>query len=142
MSFSRFMKQNKIVKQNTTFAATTSLVDENGKPLLWEIKPLTTKENDIIRDDCMYEVPVAGKPHLTRPKLNTSKYIAKMICACVVSPNLYDKELQDSYGVMTPEELLKEMVDDAGEYQNFATFIQEYNGFTATLDEKVAEAKN
>ncbi len=33
-NFSRFMKKNKIQKQNTTFAATKSLLDENGKPLL------------------------------------------------------------------------------------------------------------
>jgi hypothetical protein len=136
------MKQNKVVKENTTYAATKSLVDENGQPLLWTIKPLTTKDNDNIRDDCMIEVPVKGKPNVFRPKLNTSKYIAKMICSCVVEPNLYDKSLQDSYGVMTPEDLLKEMIDDPGEYQDFASFIQDYNGFNTTLEDKVAEAKN
>ena len=141
-NFSRFMKQNKIVKENTTYAATKSLLDEEGQPLLWTIKPLNTKENDDIRDDCMREVQVPGKPNLFRPKLDTSKYIAKMICACVVEPNLYDKELQDSYGVMTPEDLLKEMIDDPGEYQDFASFIQEFNGFNSTLEDKVEEAKN
>ena len=141
-SFSRFMKQNKITKENTTYAATKSLVDENGQPLLWTVKPLNTKENDEIRDSCVKEVQVTGKPNMFRPKLDTSKYIAKMICACVVEPNLFDKELQDSYGVMTPEDLLKEMIDDPGEYQDFATFIQNFNGFNTTLEDKVEEAKN
>ena len=141
-NFSRFMKKNKIQKENTVFPATASLCDEQGKPLDWTIKPLTTKENDNIRDDCMIDVPVKGKPGMYRPKLDTSKYIAKMICACVVEPNLYDKELQDSYGVMTPDELLKEMIDDPGEYQAFATFIQKFNGFDTNFDEKVEEAKN
>ena len=141
-NFSRFMKKNKIVKANTTYAATKSLVDEKGNPLEWTIKPLTTRENDDISDECMIEVPVTGKPGVYRPKLNTSKYIAKMICASVVEPNLYDKELQDSYGVMTPDELLKEMVDDPGEYQALASFVQDFNGFNTTLDDKVAEAKN
>lgn len=140
--FSRFMKANKIVKANTTFAATKSLVDEDGKPLLWTIKPLTTKENDDIRDACMFDVPVPGKPNMVRPKLNTSKYIAKMICASITEPNLFDKDLQDSYGVMTPEDLLKEMIDDPGEYQNLATFVQEFNGFNETMDEKIDKAKN
>lgn len=138
----RFLKQNKIVKENTTYAATKSLVDENGKPLDWIIKAITTKENDAIRDECMIEIPVPGKVNVYRQKLNTSKYIGKMICACVVEPSLYDKELQDSYGVMTPDDLLKEMVDNPGEYQNFATFIQEFNGFNTTLEDKVEEAKN
>lgn len=141
-NFSRFMKANKTQKANTTFCATKSLVDENGNPLEWVIKPLSTKDNESIRDDCMIEVPVKGKPNMFRPKLNTSRYIAKMICACVVEPNLYDKELQDSYGVMTPEELIKEMIDDPGEYNAFATFIQDFNGFNVSLEEKVEEAKN
>ena len=89
-NFSRFMKKNKIVKENTTFPATKSLVDENGKPLEWTIRPLTTKENDDIRDECMIDVPVKGKPNVYRPKLNTSKYISKMLCACIVEPNMYD----------------------------------------------------
>ena len=140
--FNRFMKGNKIKKENTTFPVTKSLVDEDGKPLLWTIRPLTTRENDDIRDECMMEVPVVGKPNVYRPKLNTSKYIAKMLCACVVEPNLYDTELQNSYDVMKPEELLKEMVDDPGEYNAFVTFVQEFNGFNTTLEDKVEEAKN
>lgn len=140
--FSRFMKQNKVVKGNTTFPATKSLADENGKPLEWVLKPLSTRENENIRDECMIEVPVKGKPNVYRPKLNTSLYIAKMLCACIVEPNMYDKELQDSYGVMKPEDLLKEMIDDPGEYQALASFVQEFNGFNTTLEDKVEEAKN
>lgn len=141
-NFTRFMKTNKVKKENTTFAATKSLVDEEGKPLLWTIKPLTTAENESIRDACMMEVPVTGKPNMYRPKLNTSKYIAKMVAASIAEPNLYDKELQDSYGVMTPEDLLKEMVDDPGEFNDLLAFVQEFNGFNTTLEDKVEEAKN
>lgn len=141
-NFSRFMKKNKIKKENTTFTATKALLDENGKPLLWTIKPLSTSENDTIRDDCTMDIPVKGKANMYRPKLNTSKYIAKMICVSVVEPNLNDKELQDSYGVMTPDELLKQMIDDPGEYSDFAAFVQQFNGFTTTMEDKVEEAKN
>ncbi|MBO8463759.1 MAG: hypothetical protein IAC13_07505 [Firmicutes bacterium] len=142
MSLKRFLKQHKKVKENTTYPATKSLTDENGNPLLWTIRALTTKENDEIREDCTIEVPVKGKPNVYRNKFNSSKYVAKMIVASVVEPNLYDKELQDSYGVMTPEELLKEMVDNPSEYQDFATFVQEYCGFDTSMEEKVEEAKN
>ena len=124
------------------FPATKSLCDEKGNPLEWEIKPLTTRESDDIREACTIEIPVKGKPNMFRPKLDTSKYIGKMICACVVEPNLYDKDLQDSYGVMSPDDLLKEMIDDPGEYQEFATFVQNFNGFNTTLEDKVEEAKN
>ena len=140
--FSRFMKQNKIKKENTTFAPTKSLLDENGEPIEFIIKPLTTKENEDIREACTVDIPVTGKPNIFRPKLNTSKYLAKMLCSCIIEPDLFDKELQDSYGVMTPEDLIKEMIDDPGEYQDFVTFIQNFNGFNVSLEDKVDNAKN
>lgn len=140
--FSRFMKQNKIKKENTTFAPTKSLLDENGEPIKFIIKPLTTKENEDIREACTVDIPVTGKPNIFRPKLNTSKYLAKMLCSCIIEPNLFDKELQDSYGVMTPEDLIREMIDDPGEYQDFVTFIQNFNGFNVSLEDKVDDAKN
>lgn len=140
--FGRFMKENKIQRVNTHYAATRSLVDENGEPLKWEIKPITTKENEALRDACVDEIPIKGKSGAYKPRLNMSKYIAKLICTSVVEPNLYDKELQDSYGVTTPEELVQVMVDDPGEYQDFANFVQNYNGFKTELEDKVEEAKN
>ena len=104
--FSRFMKANKIAQKNEKFAPTQSLRDENGKPLEWEFKKISAKENEEIREACTMEVQVKGKPNMFRPKVKTSEYLAKMIAASVVYPDLYDKELQDSYGVMTPEDLV------------------------------------
>lgn len=137
-----FLKGNKKERTNAKYQATKSLCDENGVALEWEIKPLSTKDNDRIREDCTKEIAIPGKMGMYREKLDTSKYLAKMICASVVFPNLYDKDLQDSYGVKTPEDLIVEMIDNPSEYNDFATFIQEYNGFTETLDDKVEKAKN
>lgn len=136
------MKTNKVAKTNEMFAPTTSLVDENGKPLKWEFRHITSKENDALREACTVEVPITGKPNLFRPKTNTSQYVAKMIVASTVMPDLYDKELQDSYGVMTPEDLLYALVDNAGEYQELTVWIQKFQGFTKSFDDKVDEAKN
>ena len=133
--FSRFMKGNKKKKENGFYAPTESLCDEaTGKPLEWEFRHLTSKENDELRDSCTIEVQVTGKP--------TSRYINKMICAATVSPDLQDADLQNSYGVMTPEDLLYAMVDDSGEYAELGTWMQKFQGFTRTLDDKVEEAKN
>ena len=141
-NLSRFMKVNKSVKENVTFAATKSLTDEKGNPQLWEIKPLTTKQDEAIRDACTIEVPIKGKPNLFRHKVDTSKYIGKLLAAAVIFPDLMDADLQDSYGVKTPEDLLKEMIDDPGEYTEFTAFVQKFNGFNVSLDEKIDEAKN
>lgn len=140
--FSRFMKSNKIEKKNGFYAPTRSLCDENGNPLEWEFKHITSKESDDLKDDCTIEVPINGKPNLFRPKLLSNKYVRKMIAASVVMPDLYDKELQDSYGVATPEELLLAMVDDPGEYNDLAAFVQKFQGFNVSFEDKVEEAKN
>ena len=140
--FSRFMKANKIAQKNEKFAPTQSLRDENGKPLEWEFKKISAKENEEIREACTMEVQVKGKPNMFRPKVEASEYLAKMIAASVVYPDLYDKELQDSYGVMTPEDLVYAMVDNAGEYQELSVWLQNFQGFTKTMDDKVDEAKN
>lgn len=140
-NFSMFMKANKIQKQNVMHPVTKSLVDEEGKPLLWEIKPLTTKENEALREKCTIEVPVKGKPNMYRPKVDMNKYQTMLMCAAVVFPDLNNVELQNSYGVMTPEDLLKEMVDDPAEYTDLLMFIQQISGFK-TMQEEVDEAKN
>lgn len=140
--FSRFMKSNKIIKKNGFYPATKSLCDENGNPLEWEIRHITSKENEDIRENCMFEVPVTGKPNMYRPKLKTNLYIQRMITSSVVSPDLYDAELQDSYGVKTPEDLLMALVDDPGEYNDFASYIQKFQGFNVSFEDKVDEAKN
>jgi hypothetical protein len=136
------MKENKVERKNAFYAATASIRDENGDPVKWEFKHIDSKLNNTLRDECTKEVQVTGKPNLFRPKTDTNLYVAKMIVASTVYPDLYDSELQDSYGVKTPEDLLYALVDDAGEYQDLTLWVQKFQGFTKSFDEKVDEAKN
>ena len=48
--FSRFMKANKKVKANQKYAPTASLTDTDGKPLLWEFRQITSRENEELRN--------------------------------------------------------------------------------------------
>ena len=140
--FAKFMKANKAVKENVQHPVTKSLCDENGKPLNWELRHITSQENERIRESCTIDVPVTGKPNMYRPKLKSGLYIQKMIASSVVVPDLFDAELQDSYGVKTPEDLLMAMVDDPGEYNDLAAFVQKFQGFNVSFEDKVEEAKN
>lgn len=140
--FAKFMKANKIEKANGFYPATKSLCDEKGSPLEWEFKHITSRENEEIRESCTIDIPVPGKPNMYRQKLKAGLYIQKMIAASVVVPDLFDSDLQDSYGVKTPEDLLMVMVDDPGEYNDLAAFVQRFQGFNVSFEEKVDEAKN
>ena len=63
--------------------------------MLWEFRHITSKENEELREGCMVEVPVTGKPGMYRPRLRTNEYIRRMITASVVFPDLYDAGLAD-----------------------------------------------
>lgn len=141
-NFSAFMKANKKKKENTKMVATTSLADENGVSPEWEFRQISTKENREIREKNTIEVPIPGKFGAFRQKINSEGYVLDMIVASTVVPNLYDASLQDSYGVKTPEDLLMAMVDAPGEYDELAAFVQKFNGYNKSLDEKIKEAKN
>lgn len=127
---SQFLKSNKKVRENIKYAATKSLCDKDGNPLEWELKPLTSADHEEIRDTSVQN-----------GSFSPSLYRAKVISACVVSPNLYDSELLESYGVLTPEELIHEMVDNVQEYNALFDKIMSI-GDSADINEKVKQAKN
>ena len=86
-NFSYFMKANKKVKENVFHPVTASLCDANGKPLDWEFRHITSKENDEIREDCTKEIPVTGKPNLYRPHVDGSKYTKELLIKSIVTPD-------------------------------------------------------
>lgn len=138
--FSKFMKQNKKLRENVKVAVTESLVDEDGQPLLWELRPLTSSEVQRFNTECTTEKTLPNGQ--VRRSVNGSKLTDKLIIASVVSPDLNDAELQDSYGVMEPADLLHAMVDDPGEYNALSLYISNYNHLNKTLADKIDEAKN
>ena len=137
----RFMKKNQIRQEKTTYPATKSLVNEKGDPLLWELQPIDTRTNDDLIDACSYDVQIPVKQGMYRTKVDQIKYKTMLVCASVTFPNLHDVELQDSYGVKTEVDLVREMIPSAGEFARFVEFINDYNGF-APLQDAVDDAKN
>ena len=150
--FSKFMKQNKKVRENAKVAVSELLVDEKGNPLEWEIRPLTSAEVGRINNECTTEKTLPNGT--VRRSVNGNKLTEKLICESVVVPDLLDADLQDSpdeipelyrmikEDVKTPEDLIHQLLDDPGEYNALAIFIQQFNHLGKTLDEKVEEAKN
>lgn len=138
--FRAFFKENKKQKEHQFYAATKSICDEKGEPLKWELRQLTSREVDEIRDQNTVEVQIPGKPGMYRNRVNTSRMNLDMVCASIVSPDLNNAKLQDSYGVKTAGDLLQEMIDNPGEYMNLVQFVTEMNGYD--LDEEVEAVKN
>lgn len=140
MSFSEFLAQNKIKKENVKFVASKAFV-KDGKPIEWEIRALTSKEDDALRKMCTKQIKVMGKSNVYRTEMDAPAYIGKLAAECTVYPDLNDKELQDSYGVMGADELLKAMLSP-GEYAEYCNKVSEVNDFDISNDDLVDEAKN
>ena len=139
-NFAVFMAGNAKNDGIVKYVASKRFVDK-GKPVEWEIKAIDSDLDEAIRKDCTKKVPVAGKRGQYTPETDTDQYIGKMCVACTVFPNLKDAELQDSYGVKTPDALLKKMLLP-GEYTDYKTKVMEVNGYDMSMEELVDEAKN
>lgn len=132
-----FLKENKIQQENIKYGVTKSILDKNGEAVEWELRPITTKENEANREMCMVK---RGKGKQSTHEINASHFQKLSATTSVVFPNLNSKELQDSYGVMTAEDLLMELVNNAGEFNVLMEKIMELSGFS-TLEEDIEEAK-
>ena len=139
-NLSSFLAQNAIKVDNTKLVVSKRFV-ENGKPVEWEVRALTAGEDEEIRKSATRKVPVPGRRGQFQPETDINLYLAKMAAACTVFPNLMDAELQDSYKVKTPEDLLRSMLT-SGEYAEYLQTIQSMNGYDASMDEMVEDAKN
>lgn len=132
-TFNAFLKKNKKSKPTMKLAVSEAFLDENGKPVEWEIRALSMKEFNDAVDQAT--APNGGRD---RDKMNN-----EIIAAAVVYPDLHDGDLQDSYGVENESALVREMFDGyAGDYIKLLQAIMDYSGFNEQLTDKVAEAKN
>lgn len=128
---SLFLKENKKERPNVKYKATRSLCDEKGEPLEWELKHISSAEYDRLWVECTMD----------NGKLDWTKFRESLIAACVVFPNLNSAELQDSYGVMEANKLVRAMVDDPTEFSRFYSFVDHMGGYN-NIEEKIEDAKN
>lgn len=116
-TFKAFYKENRKQAETIKVKATKNFVDEKGEVLDWEVRKLTSKEGDEIREACTV-LESDGTTYIDNNLLSS-----KIAATCTVYPDLNDKGLQDSYGVMGAEALLKELINLDGEYQNYVNTV-------------------
>lgn len=139
-SLSAFMRPNVEQIANAKYAASPRFVGEDGRPLEWEIRCISADEYARIRSGCLRQEPVPGKKNQFAQRLDTYAFQSQVCARCTVFPDLTSAELQDSWGVVKPEELLGAMLI-GGEFDDYVTEVFRLNGFK-TEGELVDEAKN
>ncbi len=135
MNLNAFLAQNALKIENEKHVISERFIDNEGKPIPWEIRALSEEENQALRKSA---TKVVSHKRYIVPETDYDLYLARMTAEAVVFPNLKDAELQKSYGVLGADELLGKMLT-AGEYAKLLEVVQEVNGFNRDL---VEEAKN
>ena len=140
-TLSGFFAENALKVENIKYVASKRFLDDKKKPIQWEIRSLTSKEDEELRKACTKRVPVPNKKGQYTMETDYNMYLGKLASACTVFPDLKNAELQNSYGVMGDDNLLKTMLT-AGEYAEYLSKIQEINGYDVSTEDMVEEVKN
>lgn len=140
-NLSAFLAQNVEQLEHVKYIASKRIKDGDGKPVEWELKCLTSEEDSALRKSCTKKTQIPGRKYAFQPETDIELYTSRQITACVVFPDLNNRELQDSWGVMGAEALLKNMLTP-GEYTDLSYKIQEINGYDTPFEEQVETAKN
>ncbi|MBR5590263.1 MAG: phage portal protein [Anaerotignum sp.] len=106
-----FYRENRKDREEREVLLTERLAKDGGQ-MLFRIRPMSQRENESIWKRC-------GE--------NEKRYEDAVLAESVVFPDLKDAELQDSYGVVGAERLLKKLLL-AGEYDRLRMAVEEING--------------
>lgn len=138
-TLSAFFAQNVEAEVTQELPVSNRFKDEKGNPILWKLRSMTESENEQCRKAATKQVK--GKGGVVTPDIDFNEYTAKLIVASVEFPDLKNAELQQSYGVMGAEALLRKMLLP-GEYTNLLQNVQALNGFDKSEQDLVDEVKN
>lgn len=139
-NLSAFLKQNVEVVNETEYVASKRIKDANGEPVAWKIKTLATDETEKMRKK--YTKRITDRiTRQSEERFDTTAYNEELLSKVITYPNLYDAELQDSWGVTEPVDLVKVMLTP-GEYADLLAAATEAQGFDVGMEDKVKEVKN
>jgi hypothetical protein len=130
--FKAFLKGNVKVVENASLK-----LDRFTEDII--LRPLSSGESDVINDRCFKNRP--GKGGKQERVFDVVKYNREISIASMVYPDLNDKELQESYGVLGADNLYSEMFL-LGEANQILEKVTDISGLGKTMDEEIEEAKN
>lgn len=122
------------------FPASKRIKDEEENPVMWELRVLGYDEIKAITKRNTKNVPnkVTGA---AEKRTNAEEAAMEMTLVSVVFPDLNDADLQDSWGVVGSEALLKAMLTP-GEIVDLENAVQSAAGYSTEMDDKISAVKN
>ncbi|WP_018213745.1 phage tail assembly chaperone [Desulfitobacterium hafniense] len=116
-------------------------VSLGGKEKIMKFKPISAATGDEIRRSCRKTTFHKGQRLV---ETDQDAFVAKLTIETTTVPDFKSQELQQSWGVLGAENLLKAMKTKMkdGEYATFSNIVSEVNGYDKSMNDLVEEAKN
>lgn len=131
-----FFKQNrKNEDKEIKVVLSEDFLDENGEAMEWILRPCKSRRSRKLLEQAT-QINSKGETVFMQ-----AEYMHKLAVASVVFPDLENAELQDSYGVMSAEDLLDELLSDVQSYSKLLKAVNDVNS-KKSVDELTEEAKN
>lgn len=139
MDFSAFMAGSAIAAEPVEYVASKRFKGKDGKPAKWKIQPFSASENDKLTKEFTRKVRLPSGER--KNTFDNDRYNLAIVTKAVIYPNLNDPALQDSYGVMSAEELVQKMLLP-GELVDLQNAIAQVLGFENDIADDIKTAKN
>lgn len=141
MGLKSFLRQNVKPNEHEKVQISKRFIDEEtGEPEFWEIRALDSYEVDECERQAT-KLQRVGKTDRYEAKTDQGKFALMTMTRAIVYPDLTDRELQDSYGVNNPEDLLCKLLLP-GERQKLIEICNRLNDYGQDLDDAVEQSKN
>lgn len=113
----------------------------SGKKRIMKFRSISASTGDEIRKSCRKINYHKGQRIV---ETDQDAFVAKLIVETTIYPDFKSKELQQSWGVLGAENLLKAMKEKMkdGEYATLSNLVSEINGYDKSMEDLMDEVKN
>ena len=91
-----FFSQNAVKAENERIVVSKRFLGSDKKPMAWEVRAITSEEDESLRRECTKRIPVSGRKSQYTQETDYNLYLGKLAAKCTVFPNLNDKGIKDS----------------------------------------------
>lgn len=135
-----FYRESVEENKSVFYPASKRFKDKNGDPIMWELRVLGYDEMKKITKRHTNNIPnkLTGR---TEKRTDEEAMAIEMALASVIYPDLNDSDLQDDWGVIGNEALLKAMLNP-GEIVDLVHAVQSAAGYETDMADKIKKVKN
>ncbi|SFM21611.1 phage tail assembly chaperone [Pelosinus propionicus] len=139
MDMSVFMKGKAKQLPEEEKVITKLFEDEEGQPIPFKFKAITTTLIDKLKADCTTIKYIKGQ---RIESFDRDRFSCRIGIETTVFPDFKNAELLQSYNCIDPVDLAKTVLNLGGEYTEWIQTCSRINGFDDTIEDVVKEAKN